>query len=142
MIILRCDSRSTEIYLAAPQSNKASAACVVNCAREDSLYTACTAGIMVVLERLCACKVGDIWRTVSVAERAADGRPLVREFAEFDRVGGVVVPRRVTLTSPADGRKLLQGSPVPVWKVGECEAGGGVRRSDGRPVGGGWEHPL
>ncbi len=44
--------------------------------------------------------------------------------------------------SPADGERLVRGSPVPVWKVGECVAGGGVHLPDGRPVTGGWEHRL
>jgi thiamine-monophosphate kinase len=44
--------------------------------------------------------------------------------------------------SPAYGERLLRASPVPVWKVGECVAGGGVRLADGRPLAGGWEHPL
>jgi thiamine-monophosphate kinase len=43
---------------------------------------------------------------------------------------------------PADGARLLGRPPVPVWKVGECEAGSGVRRTDGEPVAGGWEHRL
>jgi len=44
--------------------------------------------------------------------------------------------------SPGDGGWLLRESPVPVWKIGECVPGQGVRLTDGSPVVGGWEHPL
>ncbi len=44
--------------------------------------------------------------------------------------------------SPADGGRLVRESPVPVWKVGACVAGDGVRLTTGEVLTGGWEHPL
>ena len=44
--------------------------------------------------------------------------------------------------SPADGERLLGAPPVPVWRVGECVAGDGVRLFTGESVAGGWEHSL
>lgn len=48
----------------------------------------------------------------------------------------------VFVVSPADGQRLIRESPVPVWRIGVCEAGTGVRLADGTPVTGGWEHRL
>lgn len=51
----------------------------------------------------------------------------------------------VFAVSPTDGAKLLEASPVPVWKVGECvESGLWLDDATGRrplpPTG--WEHPM
>lgn len=43
--------------------------------------------------------------------------------------------------SPADGARLAEGSPVPVWKVGECVESGLWLDDDALPPAG-WEHEL